>query len=168
MIKVLKELGDGKFEVQIEKDNSGFRECGFEIVHDYIAFEGNEYGVNQNGSVNHNLAFKADIHIPIKAFNEVVLPMLINHKYCQSEHLADRLYEEDDTFWNHSSNKNKYTKPRYKKGDKYPAYSFENTAVIYYDSDKKCSMVAVCLVGEKYFNHVTLEFYNKYIKNKEE
>lgn len=166
MIKVLKVLGDNKFEIELTKEKTEFRECGFSPNHDYIQFSGSEYGTNADGSINLDFSFKADINIPIKAFNEVILPYLLQCKFCQPEHLADRLQEEDDKYWNSGSNKGKFKGPRYKKGDKYPAYSYQDIAVEYYDRNKDCSMVAICLSGEKHFNHVTLEFYNKYVKNK--
>lgn len=162
---ILKNLGDNKYEVEIDPKNSDYRETAFGVVHDYVFFEGNIYHQNPDKSTNFDCVSQERIQIPIKAFIEIILPKLIEHKYCKPEHLKDRVYTEDDTLWNSKYAENKFTGPRYKKGDKYPAYSYQTMAVKYWDSEKQHMMVAVLEYGEKYFNHVTIEFYNKYVKN---
>lgn len=162
-MKVIKSLGNNKFEIEVEpKEYKGIRECGFGIQHDFAYFDGTIYAKNEDGSTNFDVFIKDDVHIPIKAFVEVALPMIIAHKYCQPEHLVDRLHEKDDEYYE----KHDKTSPRYRKGDKYPAYSYQDVAIEYYDDTNKQKMIAVCLTGEKVFNHMTLQFYTKYVKNK--
>lgn len=164
-MKVIKALGDNRYEIEMEpKEYKGIRECGFGVEHDFAWFEGKIWAKNPDGSTNFHVYMHDDIHIPIKAFVEVALPMIIAHKYTQPEHLVDRAQHEDDKYFERYGK----TSPRWKKGDPYPAYSYEDVAIMYYDSNNKQKMVAVCLSGEKMFNHMTLEFYNKYVKNKTE
>ena len=162
---ILKNLGDNKFEVEIDSKESSYRETNFAIAHDYVLFEGSFYPKNSDGSTNFDCVPTAKIQIPIKAFVEIILPKLVASKYCQPEHLEDRVHTEDDTLWNSKHAEGKFNGPRYKKGDKYPAYSFQSMVVKYWDSVKESRMVAILEHGEKHFNYVTEAFYNKYIKN---
>lgn len=164
MIKVIEVLENNQFIIEIEKDSESLRGCSFGVVHDYAYFEGNTYFDNKDGTVNFETRHKSKVHIPIKGFNEIVLPRLISNKYCKPEHLEDRIHDKDDDTWNSEFNRGKFTKPRYKKGDKYPAYSYQDIAIEYWDNEKQKAMIAICLNGEKEFNHITLEFYNKYVK----
>lgn len=163
-MKVLENLGNGIFKVEIKKEESDYRNCGFSINHDYISFSGNHYSQNPDGSTNFDAVIDAKVNIPIKAFIEIVLPKLLESEYCSPEHLEDRIYTEDDITWNSKFNNGKYNKPRYKKGDKYPAYSYMDTCVKYWDNEKKCMMVAICLSGEKHFSHITYDLYKKLTK----
>lgn len=166
-MRVIKSLGDGKFEIQMEpKDKSTFRQCGFGVEHDYAWFDGTIHAKNLDGSTNFEVYIQDDVHIPIKAFIEVALPIILASKYAQPAHLEDRIHEKDDEYWNSKyAEKEGLKGPRYRKGDKYPAYSYQDVAISYWDGETKQKMVAVCLTGEKVFNHMTKQFFDKYVKN---
>lgn len=163
-IKILKELGDNKYEVEITPVEKiiGLREVGFGIAHDYVHIDGYIWLNNANNSSS-NVKVWQSLHIPIREFNKLLLPTFLKHTYCQPEHLDDRIHTEDDRYWNESWNK--LPAPRFKKGDKYPAYAYDNIAVRYYDTEKKTHMVALRLRDEAEYTIMTFKMFNM-IKDK--
>lgn len=154
-MKILKDLGDNKYEVEITPvERKKYRENNLLVAHDYVQFEGTDYFRREDLSIS-DVAFNTSIQIPIKAFFNVCLPFLKEHKYLQEYHFNDRTWTEDDKYEN---------PPRYKKGDKYPAYSYQNEVIKYWDGEQY--MVAVALHGEKHFNIMTLKFFNSFVKDK--
>lgn len=167
-LKVVDQLSEDKIVVQLSpgtKDGQTLK-----IVHDYIEIAGSTvlycepfyrekplYGLAKNCCSN-IIYINTSVQVPIRSAQQVLLPLLNNNKYLQSEHLADREYSEDDKYFAQKDLK----EPRYKKGDKYTAYSYYDQKVHYYKDG--IPMVAVLMSGESVFNHVTLEFYNKYCK----
>ncbi len=142
------------------------------VAHDYVRFRSTDCLSTAGGGMPtlygphafcaNNISIPVDCTIDIKAMQNIVLPFLQKHKYLQPEHLADRVHTEDDTMWNSKANEGKYTKPRYLKGDKYPAYSF-NTQIIGYRDEEKGEMVAFSLQGTKHFTHVPVNIFNDFI-----
>ena len=69
----------------------------------------------------------------------------------------------DDKYWNSEFNKKEgFTGPRFKKEDKYPAYSYSHEAFQYVD-DNGVVMVAFSLRDEKGYSHVTKHVYDTLI-----
>lgn len=133
-IKILKNLGDNKYEVEIPKVDKplGFQEIGFAIVHDYAEFKDWTYLLNSDGSTS-DVKFWTRITIPIRDFVKFILPRINSHPYTQEEHLKDRIHTENDIYWNSEWQKGKFDKPRYLKGDSYPAYAEDNVVIQYWE-----------------------------------
>lgn len=157
-MKVIQQNTENEFVISREGAEK-FLGYQLAIVHDYIAFTGNCHigcapkvsVITHGGSFSSNvLSFPATMQIPIKSFSEIIMPQLLAHKYLKPEHLADRIQTEDS----------KYSS--LKKGDKYPAYAYMDEVIHYWDGDTK--MVAFHKRDQKAWNHVTLEFFNEYVK----
>jgi len=160
--KLIKDLGNGRFEIEIPKiEKQEYRETEFGICHDYVYFDGYGYLQNPNGSISDKKIWTS-IHIPIRGFLKIVLPKLLESEYTKPEHLKDREYTEDDKYFT----KYGLDKPRYKKGDKYPAYSYNNEVINFYDSKTKTKMVAFLIGGEAEYNIVTRKVFDEFIKDK--
>lgn len=161
-IKIIKSLGDNKYEVEIPPPDGvrGLKEFTFGMVHDYVYFEGYEWLQNPDNSTS-NTKFLTRIQIPIRDFVNVCLPFINKHRYSQPNHLKDREHTEDDPYWKSEFNEKLNLKgPRYKKGDKYPAYAFDSVAIKYYDEDKKQFMVSVRLRDEAVPTVMTIGMFN--------
>lgn len=165
-IKIIKHIEGNRYEVEIPLSDKKPDIEEISIQHDYVKFTGRDYLKNNDLSTNLTLGVRSSIQISIKSFMKIMLPLLVNHKYAQSEHLADREHTEDDKYWNSSLNDGKYTGPRWKKGDKYPAYSYITEIVQYFDTEKQCKMIAFCKNDDKNFSHMTLEHFNEFVKDK--
>jgi hypothetical protein len=163
-IKILKELGDNKYEVEITPAEKplGFQEVGFAMVHDYVEFTDWTHLQNLNGSTS-NVKFWTRMTIPIRDFVKFILPKINSHPYSQEEHLKDRIHTEDDIYWNSEWQKGKYTSPRYKKGDNYPAYAEDNVIIKYWENKER--KVAVRLRGETSYTIMTPKMFEM-IKDK--
>lgn len=97
-MEIVKEISDTRFEVELERhDFENSNEINMRIAHDYVQFE-------QVGSIetdwrsipslqskhaycSNRLSVFQTVQIPIRAFVEVMLPILNKHEYCQPEHL---------------------------------------------------------------------------------
>lgn len=165
-MKILSKNEDGTFVVSLPpKEKGQYSQTKIQVAHDYMRITGTFYPQKENNSTDLQNSFEVDTTIPIKSLIDVVLPFLNKHKYCQPEHLADRLHEKDDEYWESEWNKKDgITKPRWKKGDKYPAYSYYNQVIEYW-VEGKGNMVAFCENGQKTFNHMTKQFFDKYVKD---
>jgi hypothetical protein len=144
-MKIIKTLGDNRYEVEIIPVESpkGYRETEFQIVHDYFSITSDIYLKNTDNSIS-DVAYKANIHMPIKDFVEVLLPQVLVHEYTQPNHLAFRNKSGDE--------------------DEYWPYSRSNHVVHYYKDN--VPMVAILLVEEGTHNHVTRKFFELFIKEK--
>lgn len=107
------------------------------IAHDYVRFYGQNYLTNPDNSVGP--WFNTDVTIQIRTMQQVILPLLNQHEYMQQEHLGKR---KDGSF----------------------GYTYFDEFYSYYKDGQE--MVAVRLIGEREFTHVTKEFYNKFIGSK--
>jgi hypothetical protein len=165
-MKITKQLSDDEFVVKLEEqDKQRHFGCKIDVVHDYVAFSSKgqlysegAFSLVENGRASGNTlsVFKC-VQIPIKSMFKIVLPLLNSHPYLQEEHFKDRIYDVDDTYFkDHGQNK-----PRYLKGDKYPAYSYSNSIVRYWKENTP--MIAFSMKGEKEYNHVTLKFFNEFV-----
>lgn len=167
---ILKHVKDRIFEVEIPEVKNSIRAPEpkrLTIAHDYVQFGGpttyymkadknGKYPFKGSGAANH-LSSYCSLQIGIREFKEVYLPMLLEHEYLQDEHLADRVYEEDDTYWE----KRGLEGPRWQKGDKYPSYAYSPAVIQYYDKENETSMVAFRATGEKSYSKVSLKVYNQ-------
>lgn len=159
-IKIIKDLGDNRYEVEIPpREKTCFRESGFGLAHDYAYFEDWVYFQKENGCVS-DVKVWSSFHIPIREFVNICLPWLNKHKYAQPEHLQDRVHTEDDQYWNSEWQKGEFKEPRFKKGDKYPAYAYNNTATFFWDEESKTRKVAVRMDGEADFTIMSVKMYN--------
>lgn len=165
-MKIENQLDENRFILKLdEKDGERNNPRPIIICHDYVSFSG-RYIINSEThdikglhSVGcNNIGINCNVQIPIKAMQEVVLPILNKNKYLQPEHLAPRMHTEDDKYWESKG----LDKPRYIKGDKYPAYSYYNQIYKYWEDG--IEMVAFLKSGDWKFNHMTLEFFNQYVK----
>lgn len=98
-MKIVKEISDTRFEVELEKhDVENTNKINMRIAHDYVQFEqvgSIEIDYKKVPSLQSKHAYCANIlsvfqtvQIPIRAFVEVMLPILKKHEYCQPEHLV--------------------------------------------------------------------------------
>ncbi len=136
------------------------------VAHDYVEIFGGcafmlEGGVKkpetQREGASNWLSSYASIQIPIRDMYAFVLPHLQGHKYLQPDHFEDRVYTEDDIYWE------KYphlTGPRYNKGDKYPCYAFDGGIIYYNNHDDGIPMVAFRRNGETTYSHVTVSVFD--------
>jgi hypothetical protein len=163
-IKILKELGNNKYEVEIPKESKplGFQEVGFQMVHDYVEFHDWIYLTNEIGTTS-DVKFWTRITIPIRDFVKFILPKINSHPYSQEEHLKDRIHTEDDKYWNSEWQKKKLTGPRFKKGDTYPSYAEDNVIIKYWENSER--KIAIRLRGETSYTIMTPKMFEM-IKDK--
>lgn len=138
------------------------------IAHDYVRLHGpasyemqsdekGEYPYKSKfGAVNY-LSSRASVTIGIRDMVRLILPLLLDSKYFKEDHLKDREHDSDDTSYNTVL---KLDKPRWKKGDKYPAYVYDACIFQYYDSHTKTSMVAFRRVGQAHYERVSVGLFN--------
>lgn len=140
-MKIIKQISDKVFEVELdESDNKS--EYSFTIQHDFVGFKGYQSLCTKDRSVLSNncncISVSSYVQVPIRMFSQAIMNMLSENDYLKPDHLVTK-----------------------EGGSKYNYY---NQSLRYYDTDKKCYMIAICLQGETEFNHVTLEFYNKFVR----
>ena len=165
-MKIIQQLNETDFVIRVDRNETITKQIA--VAHDYIQFFGGttlhtEHGMTIQHSPNfssNTLFVPVTLQFDIRSAQKVILPFLQNHKYLQPEHLADRSHHEDDPYFMNVG----ASKPRWKKGDLYPAYAYSNAVICYYDSEKKTAMVAVRLAGEAEYNHVSRTFFEKFIK----
>lgn len=131
--KIVGYLGDNKFVVQLpeEKEFNGNPSVEqIQVAHDYVRFigdcsfemerdeKGNYPYTPKKGTCNW-VNSRGSVTISIRDMITMVLPFLNNHKYLQQQHIADRTYDKDDEYFAQHG----LTEPRWKKGDKHPAYA---------------------------------------------
>lgn len=160
-MKLIKDLGNNQFIVEINDGQKGkYRDNGISIAHDYIAFKGWDTLQNINGGMT-DISFKVTVQIPIRSCIQVIIPKILESDYSKLEHIKDRPVCTDDEYYRNYN----LDKPRWKKGDLLPTYTYSNECVHYYNTSKKEYMVAIKEKGEREFSHVTLSFFNKFIKD---
>jgi hypothetical protein len=109
------------------------------VCHDFVEIESNTviamtYDSQGNypeipkgvaGCGSNNLVLRTSVQVDIRTMIDIILPYFNNHKYLQQEHIGNRIHDEDDEYFEHYG----LTKPRYKKGDLYPAYTYSAAIV---------------------------------------
>jgi hypothetical protein len=139
--------------------NGNPTEQTIKIAHDYIQIDGEcsfqlESGVNKPASQDFGasnwLESRASIQIGIREVFSVILPFLNNHEYLQPKHFEDIIYHQDDPYWHKDKT---LTGPRYKKGDKYPAYAHDGGIIHYVNEGRH--MIAFRRSGSSHFEHVS-------------
>ncbi len=164
-MKILKNLGDNKYEVEIEpyEKVKGLRENQFGMVHDYVYFSG-PFNLKNADNSQSNINTHCSFQIPIRQFIKFILPKIQNHEYAQEKHLEDKEQYEDDPYWNSDFNKELRLKgPRWKKGDKYVNYAWDNVAT--YFRENKELKVAILMAGEKEPTIMSAKFFDE-VKDK--
>jgi len=142
-MKVIEQLSETQFVVETE--NIKCEPRNIKVCHDFVEFYGYG-GIGSNVDIKQGNMITRSLHdsgisftFPIRDMVAVVLPYLNSHEYCQEQHLVN--------------------------SDGTPNYTYNKSIIGYYNVAKKCYMVAIRLRGETAYSHVTLEFYNKFIKN---
>ena len=91
-MKITKQIDENTFEVRLEDcDKRKFpgSEIEFYVAHDYVAFEGDHFLQTEgNLMINHmnGVSINNKVQIPITAFYQVILPMLLECPYLKEEH----------------------------------------------------------------------------------
>lgn len=162
------ENGNNKFIVSIPKEpeyNYMPSEDMIVVAHDYVRIHSSnhidmlpnkegKYPFKTKGCIN-LYESKTSVTIHIKDMIDIVMPFLNKHKYLQPEHIADRTYEKDDEYYIQYD----IDKPRYKKGDKYPAYSYMGAVIKFYEEGQLVVNIRRC--GEKSWSKLTNEMYQQ-------
>lgn len=98
-MKILKEHSDTELLVELEPhDYERTGELDVVVAHDYVQF-GRRMSLfadqscktplkSEHATCSNVMPVYHDVQIPIRAFIEVILPFLNEHKYCQKEHLV--------------------------------------------------------------------------------
>lgn len=99
-MKIVKEISDTRFEVELEPRDYERKTIDLVIAHDYVQFGASmslftDHSSSMNLKSKHRYCCNAisiynTVQIPIRAFVEVVLPILSDNEYCQSKHLVCR------------------------------------------------------------------------------
>lgn len=173
-MKIIKQIDDETFVISLKDvPNLRYEPKRIIVAHDYVRISARtglwtdmdqlKDPLKGRHSLCANvLNIPTDITIDIKAAQRVLLPFLQKHEYMQPEHLADRTYIDDDKDWDKPYQKGQYKGPRWKKGDKYPSYSF-NAQILEYWEDGQL-MVEFSLEGEKGFSKVTKKFFDQFVR----
>lgn len=169
-LKIVKYLGkdnngNDEFVLSVPPQNQEWNgnptEERIKVAHDYIEIFGGcnfelARGVDkpesQKKGASNWLNSMASIQISIRDVFSFILPHLNKHKYLQPEHFESREYSEDDKYWEQYQH---LSGPRYKKGDKYPAYAYNGGIIHYNDPETGAAMVAFRRTGETVYSHVT-------------
>lgn len=138
-MKIINHIKDNIYQVELDNLEKipMFRQNKIQIAHDYIAFSGYHYLQNSDKSVS-DICTKVGIQIPISTCVKELIPYINSNEYSKESHLINSNGE--------------------------PHYTWSNELLYYYSEKEKCQMVAIKLKGESIFNHVTLKFFNEYIK----
>jgi len=172
-MKIINQIDEHTFVVSLKDEQRNVGAERIIIAHDYLRIIGNdsiETDMNTfKGSLSGEHAYCAnrisvvsEVTMGIKSAQKIFLPYIQKHKYMQPEHLEDRIHTEDDKYWNEKWNKG-LEDPRYKKGDKYPAYSYSREIIEYWEDGEL--MVEFSLEGEKNYSKVTKKFFDQYVKS---
>ena len=145
-MRIIEQLTGSTFVVEL--DNRVLdTEAHIQIAHDYIGYSEQGSLQTKDSSVHLWGKYKAygngiywtnHVQIPIRVAQQLILPMLLESDYMKPEHLVD----SDG-----------------------PIYNYNNDVVHYYNTETKTHMVAILVAGDTNFNHVTLQFYNRFIKH---
>lgn len=173
-MKIIQQINDEEFIISMaDYKRPKKSEERIVVAHDYVRFFGTT-ALHTDGSVRNPIegrhAFCAnciiiptDVTFSIRGAQKVMMDALSTHKYMQPNHLEDREHTKDDAYWNHEMNKElNLTGPRFKKGQKYPAYAMEHDVIIY--DDNGSSMVSFRRPGEANYSRVTLGVYRDLIE----
>jgi len=133
-MKIIGQSDDKTFVIQLEEQDSlglpYIKEVGVNIVHDYIAFDGFTYYL---ANINHGqLPIHTHFQIPIRSFQQVILPLLNETKYLKDEHFD---IDEDD----------------------HMRYDDCNEAIFFNENGRQ--MVAFKMKGDKIFSKITRKTY---------
>lgn len=144
-MRIIEQLTESTFVVEL--DERVFNEDSeFQIAHDYVGYSEQGSLQTKDSSVKlegkyqmygNGIYWRNHVQIPIR-IAQLMLPMLLESGYMKPEHLVD-------------------------SGG--PIYNSNNDVVHYYNVKTKNHMVAIRLAKETEFNHVTLQFYNQFIKH---
>ena len=169
--KIIDYLGENKFVIQLPEEeewNYTSKPETIQIAHDYVRFIGQSHiEMEHDGKGNYpyipksgasNLVrIESEVTISIREMIEVVLPLLKNHKYLQKEHICDRVKLEDDKYFEQLGLK----EPRWKKGDSYPGYAYQDGVIKYYDEDQKIWMIKFRRRNSKIYETVSVSTFNE-------
>ena len=166
--KIVGYLGDNKFVIQLpeEKESNGNPSIDqIQVAHDYVRFVGDCSFQMERGDDGYPYTPKrgpanwvnsrASVTIGIREMIDIVLPFLNGHKYLQQEHLADRIHDRDDEYFDQHG----LTEPRWKKGDKYPGYAFDASIIKFYDPARQMTMVSFRRNGEAHWETVSASLF---------
>lgn len=142
--KIIGNPEDGIYTIKIpDKNTLGIREIGFGFVHDYVHFDATcsiytegDIKLRKTYGACNSISIPVSVHIPIRDFNQLIIPAINSNKYCKPEHLV--------------------------RTNEIP-YAYDITATKYWDDTNKCFMVAFRNRGEIAYSHVTLSFYTQFI-----
>ena len=165
--KIIGKTEDGNFIIDL-KDKDSDANPVLEILtvaHDYVMIQGlcslqidmSKTDVKSEYGIRNWVRAEGSIQIGIREFQEIILPYLNNHKYLQPEHISNRTYTEDDKYYKDYN----LDKPRYLKGDEYPAYAYNACSIRWYDESTKTYMVTFRRVGSNVNETVTLELFEQ-------
>lgn len=144
-MRIIEQLTESTFVVELD-NNVLDTEARIQIVHDYIGYSEQGSLQTKDSSVKLSGKYKAygngiywtnHVQIPIRLAQQVLLPMLLESDYMKPEHLGEK---------------------------EFPNYVYQQI-VHYYNAETKTHMVAILVPGDTNFNHVTLQFYNQFIKH---
>lgn len=147
-LTIVKHLQGNRWEVEIDQSTK-YDPNTLQVAHDYVALWTNVYPSELKGgriisSKYTSPTFKERVQLGnIRDIKEFLLPFLNEHEYLQDAHFATRRKDTHEAYEPYA-----YTQGMYK----------------YYNRETKTQMVAIRIKGETTFNHVTLEFYNKFVK----
>lgn len=145
-MKIIRHIEGDRYEVELKAEPyKGYSDSEFQLAHDYFAISGRSYLTKVDNSVS-NFAVHHRLSISIRPFIKTVLPYLLNHEYCQLDHLKARVEKVDG------------------QQKEYWPYAYTKQIVRYYDNVRKQNMVAIYLIGEAEPNCVTHKFFNDFIK----
>lgn len=144
-MRIIEQLTESTFVVELNDDVLN-TEAKIQIAHDYIAYSERGSLQTKNSSVHlwgkyraygNGIYWTNHVQIPIRLTQQVLLPLLLESEYMKPEHLGDK---------------------------ESPNYVYQQI-VHYYNTETKTHMVAMFVPGDTSFNHVTLQFYNQFIKH---
>lgn len=151
-MRIIKRLADDIYEIQLDEQDMGKKYGGpyisenrLILAHDYVEIEGYTT-IYANSDVNMKTDFnnalnctfvKTSVQVPIRAFQQVVLPLLNNSEYLQDEHF--------DII------------PGVDGNPDYMRYDWMNETIFYHKDG--VAMAAFKPKGERIFSHVTRKVY---------
>jgi hypothetical protein len=141
-MKITKQIDERTFEVQLEDDDlcpsPYIGETKVTLAHDYIGFEDRSgiYTIDglyiNTSNISNGISFKTRFTLPIRGFQQVILPLLNDCPYLKDDHFD--LSPEGRM-----------------------RYDDSHEAIYYWDG--KHEMVAFKLAGDKIFSRVTAQTY---------
>lgn len=171
--KIIDYLGENKFVLLLPEEKEYDGNPGIDniqVAHDYVRFTGNshfqltpkagdrDYNWNprRRGACNW-ISSSASVTIGIRDMIDIVMPYLNKHEYLQKDHIKDRVHVKDDEYFRQYD----LDKPRYLKGEKYPAYAYTGAIIEYYDKEAKERMVSFRRNGSDTWNTVTFNLFEE-------